>query len=596
MSGTSNMAGIDLQRQGHDLDRKIPGFPLQGHSDSLVIPSMGAQQDANEAFRQGWKAIVGGWHAPDKAIGDNAPAGASRRETGVPGSFKDPGAVAASEDRTKPDTLARATGELLPESASVAKSIAPRSGIVLETSSVQGAAHAGSHHLPAKGRAEDSTSHSPKASRKIDQSRTQQVPDVQSKTMTAPDSEFMISMPGAPQSGLPPTAEDTSQARFSALEFANRKGNSPDQQDVQGARSVTMKVPSSVTGRRPSGTTAADVKNEEHPAPTTHSSQLSSERTSQGPDDPAQHVSLQKSTAGVEQGKPSIPNEPSLHPSSSSPANAAFASEPSIKSSEATEATLERRAQIKQPPTGALKKDSIHRDRTGIGEASLNSSAKAVTAPLILNEPVSAAGAAAFGLSRGGPDLPSSAAWMTSSQGFDTQAVTHGKMAPAHEPFMAMDAGVNDGAARWILADSHRAEAGFQDPSLGWISVRAQAGAAGIHAAVMPASETAADVLSGHLAGLNAHMANHYEHMNAVTLSPPVTGWNSHDTGRGLAQGDGGNPSHGGQQQAQENSGRTTSEPVPRFTNRHLDERTGTELPAFTEGMNPRERHISVVV
>ena len=103
---------------------------------------------------------------------------------------------------------------------------------------------------------------------------------------------------------------------------------------------------------------------------------------------------------------------------------------------------------------------------------------------------------------------------------------------PAHETFAAMDTGLNDGSARWILADSHRAEAGFQDPALGWISVRAQAGVAGIHAAVITTkAETAGKVLSGHLAGLNAHMSNHYEHMNTVTLSNPGTEWNGHDTG-----------------------------------------------------------------
>jgi hypothetical protein len=596
MSGTSNMGGIDLQRQGPDLDRKIPVSPPQSQSESLFIPSIASQQDANEAFRQGWKTIVAAWHAPDKAIGDHAPAGSSWRETGITNSVKEPDAVAASGGQAKTDTVVRVIGDLPPEGASVAKSIAPRSGIVLEISSLRGAAQVGSHHLPAKGRAADSSSHSSKSSRRSGQSLTRQVPDVQSKTTTAPDSEFMISMLGAPQPGIPPVTEDTSQARFSAPEFANLKENSPDQQDFEVEGAATKMEPSSVTDRRPGGTTSAYVKDEEHTAPTTLSPQLSSERTTQAPDDPDQRATPQKFTAGVEQAKPSMPNEPSLRAASSSQSSAGFASEAFIKSGEATEATLDPGAQIKGPLTSALKKHSVRRDRAGIGEASLNSPAKAVAAPPIVNVPVSDVSAAAFGQARGVPDLSFSVASMTSSPGLDTPAVTHGKPALVHEPFTAMDAVANDGAARWIMADSHRAEAGFQDPSLGWIGVRAQAGATGIHAAVMPASETAADVLSGHLAGLNAHMANHHEHMNAVTLSTPVTGWNSHDTGRELAQGDGGSPSHRRQQHAQEDSARTTSEPVVQFTNRHLDERAGSELPVFTEGMNPRDGHISVVV
>lgn len=75
--------------------------------------------------------------------------------------------------------------------------------------------------------------------------------------------------------------------------------------------------------------------------------------------------------------------------------------------------------------------------------------------------------------------------------------------------------------SRWTLAGSHRAEAGFHDPSLGWVSVRAQAGAGGIHAVVVPASDTAAQVLNTHLAGLNAHMTSQYEHLSTVTLASP---------------------------------------------------------------------------
>jgi hypothetical protein len=112
----------------------------------------------------------------------------------------------------------------------------------------------------------------------------------------------------------------------------------------------------------------------------------------------------------------------------------------------------------------------------------------------------------------------------------------------------------------------------------------------------MPSSDAAAEVLSGHLAGLNAHMANHYEHMHAVTLSTPGNGGNSHDTGKELAQGSGNAPNHGGRQQTQETSEPVPSGPAREFTHGHLDEGTNTEVPVFTADMNPRDRHISVVV
>ena len=346
-------------------------------------------------------------------------------------------------------------------------------------------------------------------------------------------------------------------------------------------------------GRVPTGMEAADV-GEESTAPASLSSQLSSERANQVSVNPGQPVSAQKSTAGVEQAKPAMPDEPSLWPAYVRESGAASAGENFIKSSEATESTFDRGAQIKQPSTVPLRKETAQHDRAAIGEVPLSSPAKTATAPFILNQPVSDS---AFGQTHAGPFPPSSAAaWMASSPSLDASAVNTGKTAPLHEPFAAMDAARNDGAVRWVLADSHRAEAGFQDPSLGWVSVRAQAGAAGIHASVMPASGAAAEVLSGHLAGLNAHLASHYEHMNAVILSPPGNGWNSRDAERELTQGNGSGPSQGGQQQAREHSEPTPSQPVRQFANGLLEERTSTELPVFPAGMSPQDRHISVVV
>jgi hypothetical protein len=344
-------------------------------------------------------------------------------------------------------------------------------------------------------------------------------------------------------------------------------------------------------GQGQTGMEAADI-GEEHAAPASLSSQFPPECANQASVNPGQPVSAQKTTAGVEQAKPAMPDERSLRPAFGRQSSAAFASENFIKSSEATESISDRGAQIKQPSTVSLRKETAQHDRAAISEVPLSSPAKTATVPFILNQPVS--DAAAFGQTRGSLLPSSTVAWMTSSPSLDAPAVTTGKTAPVHGPFAAMDAGRNDGAVRWILADSHRAEAGFQDPSLGWVSVRAQAGAAGIRAEVMPGSEAAAEVLSGHLAGLNAHMASHYEHRNAVTLSAPGTGWNSHDTGRDPTQGNGRGPSHGGQQ-AQENSGPAPPKPIPQFTNRLREERTATEMPVFPVGMNPWERHISVV-
>ena len=83
----------------------------------------------------------------------------------------------------------------------------------------------------------------------------------------------------------------------------------------------------------------------------------------------------------------------------------------------------------------------------------------------------------------------------------------------------ALDGSLHTAEPRWIQAGGHRAEAGYQDPSLGWVSVRAEMGYGGVHASVFPSSSDAAQVLNGHLSGLDAHLANQHLPVHPVTIS-----------------------------------------------------------------------------
>ena len=76
----------------------------------------------------------------------------------------------------------------------------------------------------------------------------------------------------------------------------------------------------------------------------------------------------------------------------------------------------------------------------------------------------------------------------------------------------------------WIHAGAHRAEAGYFDPALGWVSVRAEAASGGIHAAVMPGSAEAAQVLGGHMTGLSSHLAQQHGDTATVTLASAQDG------------------------------------------------------------------------
>jgi len=87
------------------------------------------------------------------------------------------------------------------------------------------------------------------------------------------------------------------------------------------------------------------------------------------------------------------------------------------------------------------------------------------------------------------------------------------------ETFSALDAGSSATKPTWIHAGAQRAEAGFQDPSLGWVGVRADASGGSIHASLVAGSADAAQTLSGHLAGLNAYLAEQHTPVGVVTMA-----------------------------------------------------------------------------
>jgi len=97
--------------------------------------------------------------------------------------------------------------------------------------------------------------------------------------------------------------------------------------------------------------------------------------------------------------------------------------------------------------------------------------------------------------------------------------------APAGESdaFAALDRANSGPATTWVHASAHHAEAGFLDPSLGWVSVRADGTGSGVHAAIVPGSPDAASALGTHMAGLNAFMTEHQGHAATVTLTSPET-------------------------------------------------------------------------
>jgi len=82
----------------------------------------------------------------------------------------------------------------------------------------------------------------------------------------------------------------------------------------------------------------------------------------------------------------------------------------------------------------------------------------------------------------------------------------------------ALDDRMNLMDMHWLHTGPKRAEAGFQDPSLGWVTVRAETGPGGVHASIIPASQHATQVLDSHISELKAHLVGPDAAIRQLTL------------------------------------------------------------------------------
>ncbi len=107
----------------------------------------------------------------------------------------------------------------------------------------------------------------------------------------------------------------------------------------------------------------------------------------------------------------------------------------------------------------------------------------------------------------------------------------------SREAFATLDGAGAPVASTWIHAGTQRAEAGYQDPALGWVGVRADLSGGGVHAQLVPGSTDAAQTLGGHLEGLNAYLAEHHTPVETLTLTAPEGGWSGLGSGQGTGEG-----------------------------------------------------------
>jgi hypothetical protein len=111
----------------------------------------------------------------------------------------------------------------------------------------------------------------------------------------------------------------------------------------------------------------------------------------------------------------------------------------------------------------------------------------------------------------------------------------------SRDTFAALDSDSTAPAATWIHAGARHAEAGYLDPSLGWVGVRADSTGATLHASIVPGTVEAAQTLGIHMGGLNEWLSEQHGQGAELTMAAPENGFAGSS---GNSQGNTGDPSH----------------------------------------------------
>lgn len=108
-----------------------------------------------------------------------------------------------------------------------------------------------------------------------------------------------------------------------------------------------------------------------------------------------------------------------------------------------------------------------------------------------------------------------------SPEGATVLARTSPSKTASGEPLAILENNFKPPAPAWTHAGTTKVEAGFQDPSLGWVGVRAATDPSGVHAAILPSSPDASRMLSGSMADLGAYLTEQHHSVQSLTMASP---------------------------------------------------------------------------
>jgi hypothetical protein len=428
-----------------------------------------------------------------------------------------PGATQLSQ----PGNLENATASTAAIVASVRSSILPSMGVQDATSRA----------LPATGQTNDSS-----ADR------------IQPATSAPPSQPLESSPSGAPIAVTPRADSSPVQTAYPAPGDTQNQNRAQDSAPFLASRqsaSTEDRVLPASSGTLPTSAKAATANTTPQSAAATESKNVDSnlstaaDRTRATNPGDAPHPLAQPSSdsaqAPVTTGETISLNSEDGETASTSVAAAATSEAPSVPPVRTAERASAARLSSAIPSRNSRKAENISQDQSitpSFRSAVLDPARTPSTLPQVTTAPIPPAQTIAESVSNSA-STPS-----TSSQGGSA--------------FAALDSAARSDSAQWMHTGTQRAEAGFHDPALGWVGVRAEGARGQVHATVLPGSSDAAQVLGGHMAGLHAYLDGAHTSVQSVTLASPegrestFGGASDQGTGQGanqsMHQGDGQNP------------------------------------------------------
>lgn len=179
--------------------------------------------------------------------------------------------------------------------------------------------------------------------------------------------------------------------------------------------------------------------------------------------------------------------------------------------------------------------------------------------------------------------VPGTGSAETGGRGGATSAGSSSVGVSVKDAFVRMDAG-DAPSAHWLRSAPRMVEVGVDDPSHGWLEIRAQGGAGQVAASLSAASPEAHSALHAQLSGMAEYLADRAIGVRSLAVGEPA----SAGSAAGFSDRGGSGPGQGSNQGADQNMNQNTNENMSQDMNRGASRSTRQSAdPESAEGRRP---------